>query len=339
MELLNMQLYQQLRERKKEIIEKLVLYIKTNHSSRTDDYYKCTRDLEYIYSAIADDLVNENTDSVRRISSKFWHKGTRQLISYDVEFKIYDLLEQELLKIVEFSHHSLLRLLINKLKNIIEHGPDLSYLEQKMQDRRNVVKFKKNATVPQELESIIDNCIENTPVQNHTNFCFLKANIHDQEIKDFLVKNFFYNDTFNRHMIAISTAPLVYILVYSNSFTSDSEKIVDNDHLQVGIHSGAIMQETLNFGYDFAFIGCGPDTTLVSDKTLAKWANIMHKRWGVVANNSRPRQFPMLCLCIGKGEFDAIAEDSQYTLDSGVTVNSQIFDPIERKHRPKKLFT
>lgn len=334
-----MQLYQQLRERKKEIIEKLVLYIKVNHSNRTDNHYKCTRDLEYIYSAIADDLVNGNADSIRRISSKFWHKGVRQLQSYHVEFEVYDLLEQELTKIINSSYHNSLHLLIEKLKHVIEHGPDLSYLEQKMQDRRNVVKFKKNITVPQELESIIDNCIENTPVQNHTNFCFLKANIQDQYIKDFLVKNFFYNDTFNRHMIAISTAPLVYILVYSNSFTSDSEEIVDNDHLQVGIHSGAIMQETLNFGYDFAFIGCGPDTTLIPDKILAEWTSIMYNRWGVVANSSRIRQFPMLCLCIGKGEFDAIAEDSQYTLDSGDIITPQIFDPIERKYRPKKLFT
>jgi len=339
MELLNMQLYQQLRERKKEIIEQLVSYVKTAHFERTVDHYKCTRDLEYIYSAITNDLVNNINDNIRRISSKFWHKGVRQLRSYHVEFEVYNLLEQELTKIIDSSYHNSLHLLIEKLKNVIEHGPDLLYLEQKMQDRRNVVKFKKNITVPRELESIIDNCIENTPVQHHTNFCFLKANIQDQEIKDFLVKNFFYNDITNRHMIAISTAPLVYILVYSNSVVSDSEQIVDNDHLQVGIHSGAIMQEALNFGYDFAFIGCGPDTTLIPNKILAEWTSIMYNRWGVVANPSKPKQIPMLCLCIGKGEFETIDEVGQYTLDSGVTINSQMFDPIERKYRPTKLFT
>ena len=334
-----MQLYKHLREHKKDIIEQLVSYVKTTHAERTVDHYKCTRDLEYIYSAITDDLVNNINDNIRRISSKFWHKGVRQLQSYSVEFEVYNLLEQELTKILESNYHSSLHLLIEKLKQVIEHGPDLSYLEQKMQDRRNVVKFNNTISVPLELESIIDNCIENTPVQYHTNFCFLKANTQDQEIKDFLVKHFFYNDTFNRHMIAISTAPLVYILVYSNTVLSDSEKILDNDHLQVGIHSGAIMQETLNFGYDFSFIGCGPDTDLISDNILSEWKIIMNNRWGIIANHNRLKQIPMICLCVGKGDFNTISDSDQYTLSTGDTVAPQIFDSADRKHRPKKLFT
>ena len=332
-----MQLYKHLREHKKDIIEQLVSYIKTTHFERTVDHYKCTRDLEYIYSAITDDLVNDINDNIRRISSKFWHKGVRQLQSYHVEFEVYDLLEQHLIKILDSSYHTSLRQLIEKLKQVIENGPDLFYMEQKIQNRRNVVKFNTNITVPLELENIIDNCIENTPVQNHTNFRFLKATNKDQEIKDFLVKHFFYNDMFNRHMIAISTAPLVYIPIYSDVLTNSSGAPADNDHLQVGIHGGAIMQETLNFGYDFAFIGCGPDKTPIPQEVIETWKSMVYNRWGVVVN----AQFtnPLLCFCIGKGIFENIPDGVEHLLPTGDTVISQIFDINDRKYRPKKLFT
>lgn len=332
-----MQLYKHLREHKKDIIEQLVSYVKTTHFERTVDHYKCTRDLEYIYSAITDDLINDTNDNIRRISSKFWHKGVRQLYSYHVEFEVYDLLEQELTKIIEPSYHSSLHLLIEKLKQVIEHGPDLFYIEQKIQDRRNVVKFNTDIPVPLELENIIDNCIENTPVQNHTNFRFLKATKKDQEIKDFLVKHFFYNDMFNRHMIAISTAPLVYIPIYSDVLTNSSGAPADNDHLQVGIHGGAIMQETLNFGYDFAFIGCGPDKTPIPQEVIETWKTMVYNRWDVKVHPYFTN--PLLCFCIGKGIFENIPDGVEHVFPTGDTVISQVFDISERKYRPKKLFT
>lgn len=332
-----MQLYKNLRDHKKDIIENLVSYVKTAHVERTVDHYKCTRDLEYIYSAITDDLVNNTNDNIRRISSKFWHKGIRQLRSYHVEFEVYDLLEQHLIKILDLPYHTYLHQLIEKLKQVIEHGPDLFYTEQKIQDRRNVVKFNTDIAVPLELENIIDNCIENTPVQNHTNFRFLKATKNDQEIKDFLVKHFFYNDMFNRHMIAISTAPLVYIPIYAETLTNTSGEPADNDHLQVGIHGGAIMQETLNFGYDFAFIGCGPDNTPIPQEVIETWKSIVYERWNVTVNPCFTN--PMLCFCIGKGVFENILDKTEHVFSNGDSVVSQVFNINERKYRPKKLFT
>lgn len=337
MELLNMQLHQHLRAHKKDIIQRLISYISTVQSDSITGHYKCAIDLEYVYSAIANDLVSGTDDNTRRISSKYWHRGTRQLQSLGVEFEIYSRLLVEISQVIDSSYHDLLKSLIEKLKQVIEHGPDLSYAEQKMQDRRNVVKFDHNIAVPMELHSILDNCIENTPVQNHTNFCFLKATSGDQEIKDFLVKHFFYNDILGKHMIAISTAPLVYITVYAEVLSNTNGSLADNDHLQVGIHGGAIMHETLNFGYDFAFIGCGPEKTPIPQQVIETWKSMVYDRWGVTVNSKFSN--PMLCFCIGKGIFEDIPLGVQHALPCGDTVISQTFNINERKYRPKKLFT
>ena len=325
-----------LRNRKKEIIDRLVNYVKTNHPGRTVDHFKCTRDLEYIYSAIVDDLINKNSETTRRIASKFWHRGKRQLSTYSVEFQVYDLLKDEIKSFLDMEYHIQVENLINKLKVIIEEGPDLYYVEQVMQNRRNVVKFNTAFDVPQDLESIIDNCIENTPVQNNTNFVFLKATKADQTIKDFLVKNFFYNDTYNRHMIAVSTAPLVYVIQYSEKTTPENSNITGNDRMQIGIHSGALMQETLNFVYDFAFIGCGPDKAPIPTTVVDQWKSIVNNRWGINCNQKYP--YPLLACCIGRSDFENIYDNTNHTLSIGDIVESQTFNLEERKLRPRKLF-
>ena len=325
-----------LRNKKTEIVNRLVNFIKTTYPARTTEHAKCTRDLEYIYFAIADDLYNQSIDNTRRIASKFWHKGKRQISNYSVEFQVYDRLEIELKNITNSEYHDQIKNLIVLLKRIIENGPELSYSEKIMQDRRNVVKFNTTFAVSKELESIIDNCIENTPVQNHTNFVFCKLTERDQGIKDFLVRNFFYNDTFNRHMIAVSTAPLVYVVQYSETITPVNDDITDNDRMQIGIHAGALMQEALNFGYDFAFIACGPDKTPIPPGTLENWKSIVKNRWGINCYQNYPH--PIMACCIGKSDFENIYDNTYFTLSSGETVESQTFIFEERKLRPRKLF-
>lgn len=332
-----MKLYKILRENQKKIISLLIDTV--SDIANTKDTSKCQRDLEYIYSAITNDLLFDTDDNIRRIGSKFWHKGKLQLTATEVEFLIYGILEKELHKIlIDNSDKEKASSSINQLIKIIKTGPDLYYTEEKLQNRRNVVKFN-NTPVPLDLESIVDTCIENTPIQKQTGIMFLKLtnNENDQEIKDFLVKHFFWNDQFNRHMIAVSTAPLVYVAAYNPLINKSNENISDNDSLHIGLHGGAVMQEVLNYGYDFAFIGCGPDNQEIPKSIVKEWKEIAMTRWGVKCY--KPYPYPLLCFCIGKSDFEDIGLNTIHTLQSGDTVVSQIFFKDSRQDRPKKLFT
>jgi hypothetical protein len=336
-----MKLYKVLREHQKDIISLLVNTVSAKFNNK--DPNKCQRDLEYIYSAITNDLLFDTDDNIRRIGSKFWHKGESQLKTTKVEFLIYSILEKELHKILtDDADKKKISASINQLIEIIKTGPDLYYTEEKLQNRRNVVKFN-STPVPLDLESIVDTCIENTPIQKQTGVMFLKlANTEsDQEIKDFLVKNFFWNDQFNRHMIAVSTAPLVYVAAYNSLLNKNNRDITDNDNLHIGLHGGAVMQEVLNYGYDFAFIGCGPDNQEIPKSAIKEWKRIAMTRWGVTCY--KPYPHPLLCFCIGKSDFEDINLGTMYKLPSGDIVQSQIFfkesPHLARHERPKKLFT
>jgi|DEB0MinimDraft_10_1074344.scaffolds.fasta_scaffold32668_2 hypothetical protein len=324
--------YNKLRSAKKAIIKSLVQVIKTDYSTRTKEYKKCSRDLEYIYSSISSDILNTTNDQTRLVGSKFWHKGQRQIKTIEVEFAIYDLLAIKLKEVIPNKSIEL-DALINKLKEIIENGPDLLYSEEVMQERRNMVLYDSKIKVPSELESFIDNTIMCTPSQLDTHFGLFKLKENDQHIKDFLVENFFLNDAKNptRHMVAVSSAPLVYVaqLIGTEDFS------FQNQLQAIGIHGGAIMETALSYGYDFSFIGCGPDTP-VSQSIQDKWKDIMLERWGIAPHPEHPE--PQLCFCIGKGVFENL-NHYEYTLPStGKTVLAQYFDVTERKDRSKKLF-
>jgi hypothetical protein len=324
--------YNDLRRHKKSIIKNLVSIIGTQYSTRTREYKKCSRDLEYIYSAISADLFNSTTDSTRLIASKFWHRGKRQIKTIDVEFAIYDLLEENLVKIIPAKTKEICEL-ISILKTIIEEGPDLFYTEEVMQQRRNMALYDSTIQVPSELESFIDNTIMSTPSQLDTHFGLFKLKQNDQYIKDFLVENFFLNDNFTpiRHMVAVSSAPLVYVA----QVIGNGEFSFQNQLQAIGIHGGAIMETTISYGYDFSFIGCGPDNP-ISQSVIDKWQDIMLERWGVSPHPEHPE--PSLCFCIGRGVFENF-DNYEYTLPStGKKVVAQYFDTAERKDRSKKLF-
>ena len=324
--------YNTLRKHKKSIIKQLVSVIRNDYSTRTKKYKKCSRDLEYIYSSISTDLLNATTDLTRLIASKFWYRGKRQIKTIDVEFAIYDLLELKLKEIIPSKEKEITEL-ISILKTIIEEGPDLFYTEEVMQQRRNMVLYDSSIVVPSELESFIDNTIMSTPSQLDTHFGLFKLKDNEQHIKDFLVENFFLNDVKHptRHMVAVSSAPLVYVaqLIGTKDFS------YQNQLQAIGIHGGAVMETALSYGYDFSFIGCGPDN-LVSQNIINKWKDMMIERWGVAPHHIYSQ--PKVCFCIGKGVFEDL-DHYEYTLPStGKKVLAQYFNVTERKDRSKKLF-
>lgn len=324
--------YNKLKNAKKLIIESLVEVIKTDYSTRTKEYQKCFRDLEYIYSSISYDILNSTNDQTRLIASKFWHRGQRQIKTIDVEFAIYDLLAIKLKELIPNKSYEL-ETLINKLKEIIKDGPDLLLSDEVMQERRNMVLYDNKIKVPSELESFIDNTIICTPSQQDTHFGLFKLTENDQYIKDFLVEKFFLNDSkkFTRHMVAVSSAPLVYVA----QFIGTEEFSFQNQLQSIGIHGGAIMETTLRYGYDFSFIGCGPEEP-VSQSIIDEWTDIMLERWGISPHPLHRE--PQLCFCIGKGNLE-YRNDYEYILpSSGKKVLGQYFDVTDRVQRSKKLF-
>ena len=107
---------------KDEYISQCVDYMLQNHPDRTMTPEKCHRDLSIIFDAFVNGLTNDIREHALDVGAMFWHRGTRQIVQYDVEFEVYN----RLLEIISNNHPEIeadIRTFINILTNTIINGP------------------------------------------------------------------------------------------------------------------------------------------------------------------------------------------------------------------------
>jgi len=292
--------------------------------------------MDYLLTAIFYDLKNSTNDHTIRNASKFWHRGQLQISNLATKIPVYNKLKEKLKFILESNGFESLCDNVDKLFDlnelILREGSMLEGNERIWQDRRNFSRFL-DEEVPLYLEHHLDTCIQETPVQidNHIAVCKLTKN--DQYIKDFLVENYLISPQ-GKHMIAVSTAPLVYIVLP----TANTDQTIghrDFDKI-VNIHGGVMLAETLRHGYDFSFIGCGRENETVPQVLNNKWRSIVKKRFNLYLNPEVP--WPVICWCVGKGDESRQGEVYDYTLSNGKTVHAQPFIKKSSRKKEKVLF-
>ena len=206
--------------------------------------------------------------------------------------------------------------------------------EQIWQDRRNFTKFLTDVEVPQYLENHLDTCILETPIQKDNYIAVCKLTNKDQEIKDYLVEHCLISPQ-GLHMVAVSTAPLVYIVLLLENSDIFLDKNIRAVNKVIDIHGGVMMAETLRHGFDFSFIGCATDNIEKSKEDT--WKNMIKDRFGLHVNSKNP--WPEICWCIGVGDSSVTEQyNNTYELFSGKIVREQIFNKKSIKKKPNILF-
>ena len=198
-------------------------------------------------------------------------------------------------------------------------------MEDAWTNRRNYKTFLVNEPVPIELEKKLDHILQHCPIQRHGlgYVNYFKCTENDTQEKELLSRYVFRNNAYGVHETAPFTAPLVYFCVQPKN-----AHIIDG--LAAGIVGGAMMSETIKYGYDFSFIGC---TEECSSNELNIINDTLQHRFGV----TQKYEAPFLALCIGKGDKEVSPYDKVFVLKTGGHVKYQTtpcFDPL-----PKILFT
>ena len=86
-----------LKNNKSLIIDETISWQKINHSSRTDDYNKCVRDLNFVFDAYIDDLTFKTTRNITYIASKYWFNDERQIQNHETEIAVHDYMMERIL--------------------------------------------------------------------------------------------------------------------------------------------------------------------------------------------------------------------------------------------------
>lgn len=203
--------------------------------------------------------------------------------------------------------------------------------------RRNYRLFDNSVAIPESDSAKLDRCLIETPIQVGLPVVLLKLENtpEDRAIKDWLAKEYFYNDI-GRHMVAVASAPLVYIPVLNPdpAFDFTPESLMTTAGHQAGIHGDAVMAAALELGWDFAFIGCA--VLEDHERVRPQWEQMIRDRFGIELNKVWP--WPIVSFCVGRGIDDQAdwehTEWKDYKLENGETLKYQ---PLPARDQVRKL--
>jgi hypothetical protein len=81
---------QALKDNKSLIIDEVIYWQKLYHPTRTNDYNKCFRDLNYVFDAYIDDLTMGGSRNIQYVASKYWFNDQRQIKEYETEIAVHN---------------------------------------------------------------------------------------------------------------------------------------------------------------------------------------------------------------------------------------------------------
>ena len=93
-----------LRKHTTQIVEHVTAEISNKYPDRTVYFNKCSRDLKYIFTAIADCLESDNQKSLMYVIKNFFRGGELRLQSIDVEIEAYSIAENKIHNLFDASN-------------------------------------------------------------------------------------------------------------------------------------------------------------------------------------------------------------------------------------------
>jgi hypothetical protein len=86
-----------LKNNKSLIIDETINWQKINHPTRTEDYAKCVRDLNFVFDAYIDDLTFKTTRNITYVASKYWFNDERQIQHHETEIAVHEYMMERIL--------------------------------------------------------------------------------------------------------------------------------------------------------------------------------------------------------------------------------------------------
>jgi nitroreductase len=272
-------------DQKSIIIENLVKIIKKKYPTRTEETYKCYRDLTLIYDAIINDCIEKDNYHVSLIANKFWYMNKRQIINFDIEFEIYDELKKQLSEIegADITHISQS---IDILKSIIEKGPNEVQTDSLNSAANSARRCQRNWNYSKLVEnkhivSLLDIAVTMPSKQAREYFEVIVST--NQDLNNEIRKNSIDTDS-NFHPSWQNnqmSAPVLFIWITSAETTKElnNKKLIkhgnnlNTDGQQaVGISAGAVALSANYLGYKTGFCRCfdGPTVQNLIENKLDK---------------------------------------------------------------------
>ena len=249
---------------KNELIKDSIAFLRRRYPSRTSNYNKCIRDLNYVYNAIVADLQQNSSMHTKNVGNKFWYDGKRQIREFTAEFGTYDFLNSKMKAIYNTPYLDDLFLF---LKNIIRFGlfetPNDSLTEATLVSQHCQRNWDYNHFVPDDDIATLIEVATTAPTKQNLSYYKLIAST-DRSFNNYCFKNSIdpgNSDTFTRNTQV--DAPLLLLWCYDPQAGDDNNELFVPDQSvsinydkSIMISLGATALAAAQLGYRTGFCQC-----------------------------------------------------------------------------------
>jgi len=272
---------------KEYLVDYCIQHLKDHYSSRTNNYDKCKRDIDYILDALIKDIKNNTQEFTKRVANRFWYDGKRQLRSHDAELSVYKNLLDQLKITLTKKQFKIAERSVNQICRIIDQGPIIDNLGTSLiQDALKAEHCQRNwdnsYIVPEEDVDVLIKVATTMPTKQNRNYYNLIVST-DKELNEKMYS--FAADLDNPQTPLRNSqvnANILFIYYWNTEFDSSNNFFTDNHKhntsIAVGISSGALALAATQLDYRVGFCQC-----FLGDKVI----NELKQRNIPIADNAK----------------------------------------------------
>lgn len=260
---------------KQSLLNTITSWILETYPNRTNDFYKCTRDLDCVITAFINGLRFKSTENIQFILEEFYKDNTLQLQSTDVEIEAYNLLKNNIVTLLatnaetdsiiyfEYLHNELITKLVNGITFTQMNVVKASFIAERCQRNWDF----DNPISDSDKNAIIQSTINMPTKQNQLYYKLLVSTNYQFNKICYEYATDPFNPDFDRplHRNNQVLAPMLMIFMPAdpteiwNPFGDDFHK---NFNQSIGIASGVAAHSAAMLGYRTGFCACARWTAM-----------------------------------------------------------------------------
>jgi hypothetical protein len=264
-------------------IDQIANEIKDNvmqqYPNRTNFFDKCSRDLKYILTAIANCIDENSFSSLDHVIRQFFRGGELQLKEIEVELWAYNIAETRILDLFKSNNITIeLQNIVSDsfktLKYHLEHGyADIHYPDNDwtsiLQNKKQTVSWNDKTPDIRVVESIINEVHQHcNSKQNRVPVEIMIMDQSHTQHREMLFNH--AKDQNSKHYNTQLLAPYVILLFIRDVPTLSHNEIVKSGHLECGLISQFIAFSAVSKGLSIGFCKCFDDDHRKKFKKLFK---------------------------------------------------------------------
>lgn len=257
-----------LRQNNKKLAQNVTKFVAKQYPRRTRTFDKCTRDLQYIITAIEKSIEKNDSSHMNHVIRNFYRGDKLQLVSTHVELVAYDNLLDRIIALfdkenIEETYATIARSCISMLKSGLVHGykdwtyPDNTWIEI-LESKKQTTSWSDRPVDKEMIDGILYEIHQHcNSKQNRVPFEMIVMDWSHPEYRNILFEH--AQDANNDHYNTQALAPYVFVFFLKDRPGLSHHEVVMTGSLEIGLTAQMAALSAVSKGLSVGFCKCFDD--------------------------------------------------------------------------------